>query len=226
MIDYLLVDGIATIHFDDGKANVVSPAFSEALNEALDRAEADKAGAVVLRGREGMFSAGFDLGEFKKGVEAGMAMVIQGIRLAIRLYSFPLPVIAACTGHGIAMGAFLLLTCDNRIGVRGDYKITLPETAINMDIPRPLMALTVDRLSPAYLTRAAVQAEVFTPDEAVAAGFLDEAVEAAELDARVLALATALGALPAANYAANKLDAREKTLAAMRAELEQAAGAA
>lgn len=225
MLKYELQDRVATIALDDGKANVVGHNFIDSLNEALDRAEQESAGAVLLRGREGLFSAGFDLGEFKKGPEAGIAMVFKGMELAIRLYEFPLPVIAACTGHGIAMGAFLLLACDTRVGASGDFKITLPETAISMDIPIPLMTLTLARLSPRYITRAAIQAEVFSPAQAVEAGFLDEVIEAGELDGRAIAIAQQLAALPQANYATNKRNARASTLAAMKTELKEALAA-
>lgn len=61
---YELRNNVATIGFDDGKANVVSHDFVDKMNASLDRAEADGAGAVILEGRDGFFSAGFDLEEF------------------------------------------------------------------------------------------------------------------------------------------------------------------
>jgi len=222
---YALTNNIATIAFDDGKANVVGPTFLDALNDALDRAEREKAGAVILRGREGMFSAGFDLGEFKKGPEATVAMVGRGMQLLIRLYSFPLPLVAACTGHGIAMGAFIILACDTRIGTRGNYRITLPETAIGMEIPTIMLELAASRIPPPYRSRAVIQSEVFNPDQAVPAGFLDDVVDAEALDARALAVAEQLAQLPQAPYAANKLGLRAKSLAVMRLELEKARAA-
>src|SRR5215212_5979254 len=101
---------------DDGKANVMSLPMLQALNGALDRAQADSA-TVVLTGRSGMFSGGFDLAVFKTDPQALLAMLEAGARMAERVLSFPLPVVAACTGHAIAMGAFLLLSADVRIGV-------------------------------------------------------------------------------------------------------------
>ena len=165
---YDLHNNIAIVSMDDGKANVVGHNFLDSVNSALDRAEKDSAGTVILRGREGMFSAGFDLGEFKKGPAAGMAMVTKGMQLLIRLYGFPLPLVAACTGHAIAMGAFILMACDTRIGTRGNYKVTLPETAIGMELPAMLLELTASRIAPQYMTRVAIQSEVFDPDQAVA----------------------------------------------------------
>ena len=219
-MNYLLSNNIAVVSLDDGKANVVGHNFLDSVNRALDRAEKDSAGAVILRGREGMFSAGFDLGEFAKGPKAGMAMVTKGMQLLIRLYSLPLPLVAACTGHAIAMGAFIILACDTRIGTRGNYKVTLPETAIGMELPAMLLELTASRIPPQYMTRVAIQSEVFDPDQAVTVGFLDEVVDAQEIDARTLAVAEKLAQLPQQYYAANKLFARKKVLEAMAAGLK------
>jgi enoyl-CoA hydratase len=119
------------------------------------------------------------------------------------------------------MGAFIIMACDTRIGTRGSFKITLPETAIGMELPPTMLELTVSRLSPQFITRAAVQSEVFDPDQAVTAGFLDEVVEASELDARALAIAEKLAQLPQKQYATNKLSARKKALAAMTEEFNQ-----
>lgn len=220
-MNYELRNEVAIVSIDDGKANVVGHTFIDELNEALNRAEQDAAGAVILRGREGIFSAGFDLGEFKKGAEAGMSMVSKGMQLLIRLYSFPLPLVVACTGHGIAMGAFIILACDKRIGVRGKFKITLPETAIGMELPAVMMELTASRISPQYITRVVIQSEVFDPDQALEIGFLDEVVEVGALDDKAMAIATQLTQLPGVQYAANKLLARKKTLLAMTEEFDK-----
>jgi len=214
-MDFQLSESVAILRFDDGKANAVSHVFLDDINIGLDRAQ-QEARAVVLRGRQGIFSAGFDLAEFKKGPEATVALARRGLELLVRLYSLPLPLVAACSGHGIAMGAFILLACDTRIGIRGDFRISMPETAIGMDLPPPIMALTASRLSKRHLTRAAIQAEVYSPEAAIDAGFLDEVVAAEELDARALAVATRLGKLPQKYYARNKLATRAEALAAMR----------
>ncbi|MEH6636619.1 MAG: crotonase/enoyl-CoA hydratase family protein [Halioglobus sp.] len=213
-------NNIVTLTFDDGKANVVGHQFLEDINQGLDRAEKEQAGAVILCGREGMFSAGFDLGEFKKGPEQGMAMVKRGFELLVRLYSFPLPLVAACTGHGIAMGAFIIMASDYRIGSLGNFKMSLPETAIGMDLPPILVELTASRIAKRHMSRVALQSEVYNPEQAVEAGFTDEAVEAAVLDARAMEVAEKLAQLPQAQYAANKLSIRVHTLQAMRDSLE------
>jgi enoyl-CoA hydratase len=219
-MEFEITDNIAILRFDDGKANAVGHSFLDQMNEGLDRAEKE-AGAVILRGREGMFSAGFDLKEFQKGPEETAVLARRGFEFLLRLYSYPLPVVAACSGHGVALGAFILLASDTRIGVSGNFKICLPETAIGMDIPPLLMGLSRSRLSPLHLTRAAVQAENYSPEGAVEAGFLDELVDPASLDERAMAAAVKLAELPGKFYARNKTSARRETIAAMRTSLEE-----
>lgn len=225
-MQYELKGKVAHFAFDDGKANAIGHTLIDALNDALDKAETDGAGAFLMSGRPGIFSAGFDLKEFAKGPESGIAMVEKGMELLIRLYSLPMPLVVGCTGHGIAMGAFIILACDSRLGTRGDFRITLPETASSMEIPGVMFELTKARLSPRYLTRAAIQAEVFSPDEAVTAGFFEEVVEADELEARALAVAEQLAELPGEYYTRNKLALRADVLGQMRQALEEAQAAA
>ncbi|MBS01242.1 MAG: hypothetical protein CMQ24_00825 [Gammaproteobacteria bacterium] len=51
---------VGVVTMDDGKANAMNPTMIEAVNAALDEAEA-KAKAVVLAGREKVLCGGFDL---------------------------------------------------------------------------------------------------------------------------------------------------------------------
>jgi enoyl-CoA hydratase/carnithine racemase len=214
-------NNIVTLTFDDGKANVVGPEFLTNINACLDRAEAEKAGAVILCGREGMFSGGFDLAEFQKGPEAGLAMVQRGFELLIRLYSFPLPLVAACTGHGVAMGAFIIMACDTRIGCQGKFKMSLPETAIGMQLPPLLVELATSRISIRHITRVVLQSEAYAPTAAVDAGFIDEVVEEDQLMARAMKAAEQLSQLPQAQYAENKLSVRARHLQVMKDSLAQ-----
>ncbi len=182
-IDYMLADGVATITMDDGKVNVLSPHMLGELNAALDRAEADGA-AVVLSGRSGVFSAGFDLAVLRAGGPAAAAMLRSGFQLAARLLAFPAPVLAVCSGHAVAMGVFLLLSADYRIGAAGPFRITANEVAIGLTMPGAAIELCAARLTPAAFSRAVTLAEVYSPAEAAAAGFLDRVVDVADLGRR------------------------------------------
>ena len=167
IVTYGCADGVATITLDDGKVNAVSPTLQAGLHDALDRAEADGA-VVVLRGRDGMFSAGFDLGVLAQGGDPAIEMVMGGWVLARRLLSFPRPVVLACTGHAVAMGAFLLLTGDHRVATTRRAKFATNEVAIGMTLPHTAILLMRNRLTPAACDRAMLLAETFTPEGALA----------------------------------------------------------
>ncbi|MFY8075697.1 MAG: enoyl-CoA hydratase-related protein, partial [Sphingorhabdus lacus] len=118
-----IANDIALIRMDDGKANAINFDMIAAVNSALDKAEAE-AKAIVLAGREGRFSGGFDLNAFATlGADGVYKLLDAGAELLLRLYGGPLPVVAACTGHAIAMGTFLLHACDTRVGASGAFKI-------------------------------------------------------------------------------------------------------
>jgi len=214
------IDGpVATITMDDGKANVLSPAMQSELGAALDGAEA-QGSVVLLRGRPGFFSGGFDLAVLRSGGPPASAMLRGGFALAERLLTFPRPVIATCTGHAIAMGAFVLLSADVRIGAAGSYKITANEVAIGLTMPRAAIEILRQRLTPAAFTRATLLAEVFSPTNAVEAGFLDQVVAPEALATAGLDLGERLAALDARAYTQTKLRARQSTLDAFRSGLE------
>ena len=205
---------VAVLHFDDGKANAVGHDFIQAMNEGLDRAERE-AKALVVLGRPGLFSGGFDLSELKKGPEASKALVMEGARLFLRMFSHPQPLIGACTGHAIAAGAFMLLCCDTRIGIAGDFKLGLNETAIGMILPVFGLELAAARLSKRHLNSAVIQAKLFNPEEAVDAGFLDLVVAEEELKQHSIDAAAQLAQYPAEAYAGNKLAAAASKISAL-----------
>lgn len=177
-VTYELDDDIAVITLDDGKANALSHAVLDQLHAALDRAESDGVGAVVIVGRPGRFSAGFDLKTMQAGPEEARDLLRAGAELGLRVYEFPVPIVLAVTGHALAMGAILLMLSDWRVGARGDFKIGLNEVAIGMPVPRFATELATDRLSKRHLTAAVNHARIYDPDGAVDAGYLDEALEA------------------------------------------------
>ncbi len=134
---------------------------------------------------------------------------------AARLLAFPTPVLVACPGHAVAMGAFLVLSGDYRIGAGGPYKLTANEVAIGMTMPRAAVEICRQRLTPACFNRAVVLAEVFPPVNAVAAGFLDRVVPAAELAEAAAGTAAELAKLDLDAHAATKLRARRLAATAL-----------
>ena len=199
-IRYELDGDVAVVHFDDGKANVLTHAVIAAWHDALSSAERDGARAVAVIGRPGRFSAGFDLSVMTAGPEPARDLLRAGAVLARRIYTFPVPVVLGATGHALAMGAILLMAADVRIGADGPFKIGLPEVEIGMPLPRFAVELARDRLSSRHFVPATQHAVVTTPAAALDVGFLDQVVEPDDVDSATVAaahdLATRLHAAP------------------------------
>ncbi len=208
LLAYALEDGVAVIRLDDGKANAFSPAMVEAVGKALDQAEADNAGAVLLAGRPGRFSAGFDLSVMQAGPRPCRELVESGAHLGLRMYEFGRPVVGAITGHALAAGAVFLCCMDVRIGADIPAKIGLNEVAIGMPLPIFAVEVARDRLSRRHFYSATALARVYSPSEAVDAGYLDAVVPAEDLEDTAMAEARRLAALPDPAYGITKKWAR------------------
>ena len=204
-------NGIAVITFDDGKANALSPDMLTKLDDAITQVETE-AKAIVLVGRPERFSAGFDLKLMLAGPEAANALLTQGVKFFGRLFTHPKPIVMACTGHAIAGGVLLLLCADHRVGVAGDYKLGLNETAIGMPLPVFALELAKARLDNRRLEEATLMAKIYNPEEAAAVGYLDEATSADTLVETAVKRALALAELAPHAYAITKAKLRQPCL--------------
>jgi enoyl-CoA hydratase len=223
LLTYSLDGPVATATLDDGKANALSPDMLSELDRALDQATADSA-VLVLMGRPGIFSGGFDLKVLRAGGQAAVDMFLDGFALSERMLAHPLPIVAACTGHALAMASFLLLSVDYRIGTAGDFKIGANEVAIGLAMPRYGVEICRQRLTPACFQRTVNNAELFDPEGAVAAGFLDRVVPADQLGEVTSEVATGLSALDLKAHAFTKRRTREQAIAAVHAAIEADTG--
>jgi enoyl-CoA hydratase len=219
LASYELRDGVATIAMDDGKVNALSIAMLERLHECLDEAERDGA-VVVLTGREGYYSAGFDLKVFQEEPQRIVEMLTLGATLCERVLAFPTPVVVAAGGHAIAAGTFTALAADLRIGVEGPFKLGLNEVKIGLTVPLFVVELARQRLTPAEFNRALGTARMYTPEEAVAAGLLDRVVAPEELEVTAAEAAAELAGLNMDAHRATKLRVRESAIVALRGAIE------
>jgi enoyl-CoA hydratase len=219
LVTYTLEDKTAVLVMDDGKANALGTTMMTELIAALARAEKE-ASAIVLAGRAERFCAGFDLRAMMSGRDAAIATLRQGVDVLLGFYGTPLPLVVACTGHALAGGALLALTGDLRLGAAGPFKVGLNEVAIGLPVPLLAMEFARDRLSKRALTRATLLANIYTPEDAVDAGYLDGVVAASDLLARAKEEAARLGAFSPMAYRATKELLRRPTIERIRAGLE------
>lgn len=215
LVQYSLANGVATIQLDDGKRNALSPEMFRQIYAAFDRAEADRA-IVILTGREQVFSAGFDLKVMKGAPLDALRMLHAGYSLTARVMAYPHPVIAACNGHALAMGVFLMLSADYVIGTRGEFRISANEVAIGLTIPRVAAAMLRHRLIPADFQTAVTLAKLFPVEDALKAGFFDELAEAALLMPRARELAAEFATLDMPAHTASKRRIRQSLIRYIR----------
>lgn len=220
LLTYQYQEGIASIVMDDGKVNAMSLSMITELNDALDRAANDQA-VVLLSGRSGVFSAGFDLKVLRADGDAARTMVQAGFKLSERLFSYPNPVVIACNGHAIAMGIFLVLAADYRFGAQGAYKFGANEVAIGLTMPHFAIEICRQRLAPAHFNRALITSEIYAPEPAVTAGLLDEVVAASDLLVNAQRKASQFRDLNRAAFIATKARVRAAASKAVRQAIEQ-----
>ena len=218
LVQYSLHDGVATLTLANGKVNAVSPAVIEAFNAALDLAQAAEA-VVIVTGQPGILSGGYDLKVMASGPQSAIDLVASGSLLARRMLAHPQPIIVACSGHAVAKGAFLLLSADYRIGVEGPFSIGLNEVKIGMTMHHVGIALARDRLTKPVFQRSVINAEMFTPQSALSAGFLDQVVPADQLMATANAVAQEYKKLNMKAHAHTKLKVRKDLLEALDAAI-------
>ena len=220
LVNHTLHDDIAVVQWDDGKANAVSPALIAETNAALDVIEQDAhTAAVVLTGRPGKFCAGFDLSVMAQGGSIITDLVNGGAELACRLLMFPKPVVIAANGHALAMGGLLLLAADWRLAEDGPYKIGLTETRLGMVMPQFGIDLARFRCPPTHVERSVLHAEMFSPQAAIAAGFIDATVAADALLPAALSRARELSQLPAFAFSRTKRKLHRELVEKIRTEL-------
>jgi enoyl-CoA hydratase/carnithine racemase len=212
--------GVAWLTMDDGKVNVMSVEMLTALGQALDQAERDARLVVLRSARPGIFSAGFDLKVFAANDAArSLQMVKAGAELATRLMTFPMPTLGVMEGYAFPMGTFLLLACDVRLGLRGPYRMGLNEVVIRIAPPSFAVELARSRVHPAWLSRTVTLGEMFAPDDALTAGFLDKVVSAEQLDDAVDELVKSLANIHLPSHIAAKQRLRGTAVEIMRAAI-------
>lgn len=219
LVSYQLDDGIATLTLCNGKVNAISPDVIAALNRALDRAEQDGA-VVVITGQPGILSGGYDLKVMTSGPQNAIALVTAGSTLARRMLAHPYPVIVACPGHAVAKGAFLLLSADYRVGADGAFTIGLNEVQIGMTMHHVGIELARDRLRKSAFQRSVINAEMFNPQGAKEAGFLDQLVAPEELMGSARAMAQQLKKINLKAHAKTKLKVRKALLETLDKAIE------
>jgi enoyl-CoA hydratase len=218
---YRTDEGVAEIRFDDGKANVMSTAWFRELGGLLDRAEKDEARGVLFRGRAGMFSGGLDMKWLPtlRGDDA-RELVETFSSTMLRVWSLPIPSVAAVGGHAVAGGCVLASACDMRFGVDGPFRIQMNEVLAGMAMPSWAAVICQSAFPVPYANDLLLLGRPFSPQEARAIGALHGlAAGEEECAAQARAAARNFAAIGPRPYAVSKRRLRGAEVERVKAAL-------
>ena len=215
MITHTQESGAHIIQMDDGKVNALNKEKLDALVTTLAEAAKDQA-PVAIKGRKGIFSAGFDLKGFAAGPETATAQLQAGKDAILAILRHPAPVVTVCEGHAYPMGAFLMLAADRAIGIEGEFVTGMNESAIGMALPIYPMILGAARLSP-HGRKAVATSQMFSPHEAREVGYFDDVVAPDDVDVLLEKVLGELKGLNAGAFHANKSAMNKQLIADIEA---------
>ena len=178
------------------KLNAINVPVIEALDAALDAAEADDAvRAIVVAGAGRAFSAGFDLdlglGEGKPDPADVRRALENDFRIILRFWDSPKPTIAAVHGYCLGSSLELAVACDLTIAA-DDCRFGEPEVKFGSGIVALLLPWLAGPKAAKYLLLTGEDRA--TAAEMLAMGLVNRVVPAASLLDEALALAGRIAA--------------------------------
>lgn len=220
--------GVRVLTLDRPPANAINAELMNDLAATLDAAgEDDSVRAVVLTGAGKFFSGGLDLRLTTNAADVGDLLLNSGRDAWMSLLTFPKPTVAMLRGHAIAGGVVMLLGCEYRLGVEGDYKVGLNEVAIGASFPKIAFEIVRLRLTHQQASELLLGARTYPASEAVRLGLVDELLSVDGFEETVMKRAAKLGTHPKGAYAHTKLalvrDTVDRVMAQTREEAKSGA---
>ena len=221
--------GVRVLTLDRPPANAENETLLADLGVAIEAARADDGvRAVVLTGAGRFFSGGFDLTAPRRDEATVLPFRNLFRDTHLGILELPKPTIAMVNGHAIAGGLVLVLACDYRLGLDGDYRIGLNEVAIGALYPKVALEIVRLRLTHQRASELLLGAALYPASQAIRLGVVDELLPADTFEATVLRRAARLGAFPREAFAHTKAALVAELVERVRAESgeEAARGAA
>ncbi|KAG5675604.1 hypothetical protein PVAND_005496 [Polypedilum vanderplanki] len=170
--------GFATVAFNRPPMSNFTLELLQDFSKSLDEVESKNYKGMILTSTSPtVFSAGLDLKELLNPEPARLkALRTAYIDCCIKLYSSMYPTVAAINGHAIGGGCFIAMACEYRI-MLPNSKIGLNETQLGIAIPEVAVHATRNIISSRDAEMALTLGSVFTTDEALKIGLIDEVAE-------------------------------------------------
>jgi enoyl-CoA hydratase/carnithine racemase len=204
------------------KRNALDHPILDALTETLAGLEAR---CVIVTGSEGMFSAGYDIGEISEETfaEQAEALVAHPFTAALEaLDAYPYPTLAALNGHTIGGGLELALSCDLRVAAEG-IRLGMPPAKLGLVYSHTGLRKFVDAIGAPRTRELFLVGRNVDAETARAWGMVNEVVPADGLEQRALELAAEVAGNSPLSLRGNKRIIRELlgARAALDPELER-----
>ncbi|XP_020807064.1 enoyl-CoA delta isomerase 1, mitochondrial isoform X3 [Drosophila serrata] len=167
--------GIATLTLNRPPVNSQNVQLLEDLQTSIAEIESNKSrGLILTSASSNVFSAGLDITELYNTDEDRLRTIWRALQNAwIALYGSSLPTAAAINGHAPAGGCLLATACEYRV-MLPNRLIGLNETQLGIIAPKWLMSGFLNVLPQRVAERALTQGRLFTTEEALAEGLVDE----------------------------------------------------
>lgn len=173
-------DRLATVTLDSGKVNAITTQLSRDLETAfLDLGGNDEVEGVVLAGKPNCFCAGLDVKLLatsdRDGLREFFATYLSALQTLVR---FEKPLVAAVTGFAPAGGTIIALTADYRIMAQGPkHTVGMNEFNMSLQIPKMMGDIFAYYVGEATAWKNVQQARMYTAEEALPLGLVDEALD-------------------------------------------------
>lgn len=182
-IKVTIKDHLSIITLDRGKSNALNREMITELTDMLHNISGDpNIAGVIITGKENFFSAGLDLIELYHYNEAEAESFWHlFLNFTAAITAFRKPMVAAINGHSPAGGCVIALACDYRVMAEGKYIIGLNEVPVGIIVPNSIFNLYAFWLGQANASRSLLEGKLFSPEEALQIGLVDELANPASI---------------------------------------------
>lgn len=219
-IKVTIKDRLAIITLNRGKSNALNREMITELTDMFENISADhNIGGVMITGQEKFFSAGLDLMELYHYDAAEVKSFWElFFKFAATLIAFKKPLVAAINGHSPAGGCVIALTCDARVMAEGKFIIGLNEVPVGIIVPHSIFQIYSHWIGKANATTSLLEGKLFSPEEALQIGLVDELVNADSILTAAERRVRKYMAFESNTWQQSKLNIRKELIAATTAD--------